>query len=86
MAVGDVVIVHDQNACRSEWPLGRVERVFPGDDGLVRKVKLTMAVSDLDGEGRTASGNRTLERPVHKLTVLLSVNDQADSDIPDSTA
>jgi hypothetical protein len=84
VAVGDVVIVHDQNACRSEWPLGRVESVFPGDDGLVRKVKLTMAVSDLDGEGRTVSGNRTLERPVHKLTVLLSVRDQADSVIPDA--
>lgn len=33
LKVGDVVLVVDQNAPRSQWHLGRVEQVFPGQDG-----------------------------------------------------
>lgn len=33
LKVGDVVLVVDQNAPRSQWHLGRVEEVFPGHDG-----------------------------------------------------
>ena len=34
--VGDVVLVVDQNALRGQWHLGRVDEVFPGQDGQVR--------------------------------------------------
>ena len=80
LQVGDVVLVHDQNACRTEWDMGRVMESTPGDDGSVRKVKMIMATSSLDGHGRPVSGSRILERPVHKVTVLVSDNDQVDND------
>ena len=32
---GDVVILQEDGIARSCWPIGRVEQVFPGDDGLV---------------------------------------------------
>ena len=43
VAVGDVVIVHEDGLHRGLWKLGRVERPIKGKDGLVRGavVKLT---------------------------------------------
>ena len=41
LKVGDVVLVVDQNAPRGEWRLGRVEEVFPGQDGQVRVVQVS---------------------------------------------
>ena len=35
---GDVVLLRDKTVVRNEWPLGTVLRVFPSDDGLVRKL------------------------------------------------
>ena len=37
---GDVVLMQDENLNRTEWPLGRVTRAFPSEDGLVRKVEI----------------------------------------------
>ena len=34
--VGDIVLVSEDNVSRLKWPLGRVEKVHPGRDGLVR--------------------------------------------------
>ena len=55
---GDVVLVSDSNSVRGTWPLGLVTETLPGDDGLVRKVKLRM-----NGD--------VFERPVQKLVLLL---------------
>ena len=41
LKVGDVVLVVDQNAPSGQWPLGRVEEVFPGQDGRVRIVQVS---------------------------------------------
>ena len=48
---GDLVLVVDENSPRGCWPLGRVTRVLPGDDGRVRAAEV-----------RTKSG--TYVRPV----------------------
>ena len=53
IAVGDIVIVMDDNAPRNAWNIGRVIETLPSSDGLVRTVKVA-----------TKSGNLT--RPVHK--------------------
>ena len=55
-------MVADDNLARSQWALGRVERMLPGADGLVRNVEVQ------------AKG-ATLKRPVTKLC-LLGVNDE----------
>ena len=36
VVVGDVVLMVDPNGPRNSWPLGIIERVFPGRDGVVR--------------------------------------------------
>ena len=54
LAVGDVVLVVEDNAPRGRWPIARVSKLFPGSDGRVRSVEL-----------KTASG--TYVRPVAKL-------------------
>jgi len=40
LRVGDAVLISDDKVSRGKWPLGRVEKLFPGKDGLVRTVAL----------------------------------------------
>ena len=60
VSVGDYVIIADPNAVRGKWTTGRVTQTFPGEDGLVRNVKV-----------RTASGSYM--RPITKLCVIYPV-------------
>jgi len=57
LAIGDVALVVDDSVPRGQWPLGLVERVQVGADGLVRSVEL-----------RTRG--TVLQRPVTKLVKL----------------
>ena len=38
LKVGDVVLVIEPDAPRRDWKIGRIEAVYPGQDGLVRVV------------------------------------------------
>ncbi len=58
VSVGDVVILREDNMTPTKWPLARVIEVYPGQDGLVRVVKV-----------KTSTGKYT--RPIAKVTVLL---------------
>ena len=64
-AVGDVVLLSDDNAPRNEWKMARIIEVYPSSDGLVRSVKLKVASKD--------SKPAVLDRPVNKLVPLVSV-------------
>ncbi|XP_049875571.1 uncharacterized protein LOC126373455 [Pectinophora gossypiella] len=55
--VGDLVMICDGNLPRGVWPRGRVVRVFPGKDGVVRVAEV-----------RTSAG--VLRRPARKLAKL----------------
>ena len=70
MLVGDIVAIKDENAPRNTWKLARVEDVFTSEDGLVRKVKLDIAMRSLDKRGRRIDAVHYLERPVHKLVLI----------------
>ena len=56
---GDLVLFVDENSPRGCWPLKRVLRALPGDDGRVRAAEV-----------RTKTGTYT--RPVVKLCLLES--------------
>ena len=71
LQVGDVVIVKDDNVIRSQWRLGRVTEVTASKDGLVRKVRLLIGDASLDDNGRRVRPATYLERPIHKLVLLL---------------
>ena len=60
--------------------LGRVVQVYPSEDGLVRKVKLLMADGDLDDCGKRQSPPSYLDRPIHKLVLLLNTDEMAGED------
>ena len=60
LEVGDIVVIIDSSSQRGVWPTGRVTKVFPGPDGVVRSVSLLT-----NGTER--------HRPVHTLFLLESV-------------
>lgn len=71
---GDIVILKDDDRVRGDWRLGRVVDVIVDEDKLVRRVKLLMADSALSAVGKRLTRPTILERPIHKLTLLLEGN------------
>ena len=57
LKVGEVVVVIDADMARRDWKVGRIEQVYPGNDGLVRVV-------DVKVHGRT------LRRPISVISPL----------------
>ena len=68
---GDIVVVKDDHLPRNEWKLARVEQTLPSDDGFVRRVILAVGTRLLDNQGRRTHEVQRLERPVHKLVLIL---------------
>ena len=54
---GDVVIVMSPDTLRGQWPLGRITKVYPGQDGKVRVVDVQV-------------GKSVMRRPAVKLCPL----------------
>ncbi len=57
LAEGDIVLVTDHMLSRNEWPLGKVIKVYPGEDGRVRTIKVR------------SRGNELI-RPIAKVCLL----------------
>ena len=59
------MLIAEPNARRGEWPLGRGTEAYPGNDGLVRAV-------------RVKTKNKEYLRPVHYLCPLEYAEDNAE--------
>ena len=70
MQVGDIVIVKDENLSRNQWRLGQISAASPGDDGLVRKVSLSVVLKSVDNKGKVVCSITKLERLIHKFVPL----------------
>ncbi|XP_071492621.1 uncharacterized protein [Diadema antillarum] len=57
---GDIVLLRDREVKRNQWPLGIVESVGSGDDGLVRQVEV-----------RLLATGKTYCRPIQELILLV---------------
>ena len=81
LSVGDIVLIRDEGACRGDWKMARVEEVFPGDDGLVRRCRLRVAkTSHATGSNRGVKPTYTLERHVRMLVLFVqNVENVTDS-------
>ena len=66
----------DEGIIRNHWPLAIVEEVFASKDGRVQKVKIRVADKGLDNKGRRSKAVSYLERPIHKLVLLLETQDR----------
>ena len=73
LQVGDIVIRKEEMLPRNQWPLGRIAEVYPDADGHVRKVKVAVATRSMDAKGNPSHqvSKSFLERPIHKLVLLL---------------
>ena len=47
LSVNGLVIIKTKDALRSHWPLGRIIDVYPGDDGILRSVKIRTPTGEI---------------------------------------
>lgn len=69
--VNHIVLLQDDSSPRNQWKLAKTVEVYPGHDGRVRKVKLLVSDSTLDGSGKPKSKPIYLERPIQRTVTLL---------------
>ncbi|KAK3737845.1 hypothetical protein QZH41_004783 [Actinostola sp. cb2023] len=82
LQVDDIVMIKDDNTPRNLWRLARVQETYSSDDGLVRKVKLAMATTNLDKNGRRLQEVQYLERPIQKLVLIQEVDREVPIEEP----
>ncbi|XP_043986029.1 uncharacterized protein LOC122838996 [Gambusia affinis] len=70
LQVGDLVLLKDSQAKRSQWPMGIVVNTFPSQDGNVRKLEIKIS------SGGTC---KTFLRPVTGVVLLLKNTCSKDS-------
>ena len=61
--------------------MGRVIEALPDNDGFVRKVKLMMADSDVDNQGKRTRCVKIMERPIQNLVLLVECDNGEDQGI-----
>ncbi|CAC5383581.1 unnamed protein product [Mytilus coruscus] len=64
----------DEQAARNQWHLGKINTAHVDEDGLVRKVRVTIG-SQIDNRGRRKSPLQELDRPIQKLVLILEVGE-----------
>ncbi|KAI7792540.1 hypothetical protein IRJ41_018921, partial [Triplophysa rosa] len=74
LKVNDIVLLQNELAPRNEWKLARIIEVYPGSDGRVRKLKLMVSDTTFDKKGKPITKTVFLERPIHKVVVLLEAS------------
>ena len=73
MKIDDVVLIKDENTPRNDWSMGVIVNVEPDSKGLVRSIVVRTETTEL-------------RRPVHKLVLLLAVEDRMDAEDRSSDA
>ena len=74
MQKDDIALIMDDAIPRCQWKLGRVVDTYPDSDGLVRKVRLQLGDPALSSKGIPVLKPKFLERPVHKLVMLVEAD------------
>jgi hypothetical protein len=59
VAVGEIVVVHNENKPRGYWALGRVEQTLPGGDNQIRSATVRVYTG--------GKQSKLLRRPVQRL-------------------
>lgn len=78
MQVNDLVVVKEDNVRPGEWKLGRIVKIFPGSDELVRSVIVKIGYGyDKHNKAITVE----YKRPITKLGLLLSIEEQRKHEV-----
>ena len=64
IAIGDIVLLKDDNAPRCEWSLCKVVHIYPSSDKKVRSIRLLVG-------SKSKSTTTYLDRSVHKCVLLI---------------
>jgi hypothetical protein len=59
VAIGDICLEIDENSPRTEWRMVRITKIYPSEDGLVRRVEIR------------SSGDRLYDRPIARLIPIV---------------
>ena len=78
LQVGDIVLVQDNSAFRGNWKLGQVAEVKPGKDSIIRDVAIRYKNVG-PGTKYTGTQDMLIRRSVHRLVVLLPVEEQSQN-------
>lgn len=74
LSVGDIVLLHKDNVPTCKWPTGRVIKVFPGQDGIVRAAEIRTMKEDININNKKNSNPsfqyKTFVRAITKLCKL----------------
>ena len=75
---GDLVLVQYSNAVRGEWKRGLVTKIYPSDDGRVRRVLVSYKNPCPDQKADYYRGQKytTVERAVQRLIDLIPVDER----------
>ena len=68
LAVGDVVLLLEDNIPTCKWPTGRVITVFPGKDGIVRAAEIRTRKEDLNPNKK-----KTIDTSFHYKTFVRAI-------------
>ena len=71
LAIGDIVLLKDNNVQRNQWPLALVIEAKEDQDGLVRKVKLRVSNNKAIMKGTKIKALSEMERPVQGVVLLI---------------
>ena len=74
--MGDVVLLKEEKLPRGSWPLCIVEETYVSKDQNVRSVKLRVGDQSLNKAGKRVKAVSYLQRPIHKLIVVVSKAEQ----------
>ena len=74
LQVGDVVLLKDELSPRGVWSLCLVEQVYTSKDGKVRSAKVKVGDKHLSAQGKRTKAVSHLDRPVHKLVLIVPVD------------
>jgi hypothetical protein len=66
IAIGDIVIIKEENQPRGSWSMGRVIVTESDKEGFIRSVTVKTSTTEI-------------RRPIHKLVVLLKVEEQENT-------
>ena len=85
LQVGDLVLVHDKSEVKGTYILGKIEKVCPGSDGLVRSCQVGYRIPNAKDPMNVYSGGKkiSVSRSVQRLTLLLPIEEQSESLVVD---
>ena len=68
---GDIVLLKDEDLVRGYWRMAKIQDTHTDKDDLVRRVTLVIGEPNLTETGKRTAKPTVLQRPVHKLTLLV---------------